>query len=186
MQESEAATNPAVWYVLGLLAYLAICGAAGCYVSATKGRLQGEGFWFGVLFGPLGLVVAACLPDLRPAAESAGPAPAPRPAPVVTPEQLAEAERRAAAGRAARQKQDAELREWARERAEADAQAKADAQARAEEKAEARERWYRERGIEPGLFAWFKALPELLQAAILGVGIAIPAIFIVVSLVRHS
>jgi hypothetical protein len=34
------------------------------------------------------------------------------------------------------------------------------------------------------VFAWFKALPEVLQAVVLGVGIAVPAIFIVVKVMR--
>jgi len=39
----------------------------------------------------------------------------------------------------------------------------------------ARDTAYRSRGIEPGPWVWFKALPELAQAILLGVAFALPA-----------
>lgn len=45
------------------LVYLAICVAAGLYVADIRGRPQWEGFVFPLLFGPVGLVVLACLPE---------------------------------------------------------------------------------------------------------------------------
>lgn len=48
--------------LVGLGAYLFLCGLAGCYVSTEKARSPWEGCLLAVLFGPLGLVVAACLP----------------------------------------------------------------------------------------------------------------------------
>jgi uncharacterized membrane protein HdeD (DUF308 family) len=44
------------------------CAGLGAYVSAAKCRPALEGFFFGVLLGPLGILVAALLP--------ANPAPA--------------------------------------------------------------------------------------------------------------
>jgi hypothetical protein len=45
----------AAWVALGLL---------GWYVSAQKGRPAAEGVLLGLLFGPLGVLVAALLPTL--------------------------------------------------------------------------------------------------------------------------
>lgn len=56
-------SDPAMWYLLGLAIYLVVCGVAGCYVAGEKGRGQAEGFLLAALFGPLGLVVVACLPE---------------------------------------------------------------------------------------------------------------------------
>jgi hypothetical protein len=46
----------------GGIFYLLVTGLAGSYVSFEKGRSGWEGFLFGVFFGPIGLVVAACMP----------------------------------------------------------------------------------------------------------------------------
>jgi hypothetical protein len=62
--------------------------------------------------------------------------------------------------------------------------ARGEAEARSPARAEARRECYRERGIEPGPLAWFKALPDLAQAAVLGAAIAVPAVFIIVTLIR--
>jgi hypothetical protein len=128
MSESQA-VNPLVWYVLGVVVYLAACGLAGLYVAGQKGRGDAEGFWFGALFGPLGLVVVASLPEgphgkrtLAETLSGAAPTPTsppPRPKPVPTEAEIAAAERRAReraeAARAAEERQAAELREWARQ-----------------------------------------------------------------------
>ena len=50
--------------VVGIFAL--ICGGIGCYVSQQKHRDPTEGFMFGLLLGPLGLVIAACLPTGQP------------------------------------------------------------------------------------------------------------------------
>lgn len=42
--------------------YLLTSGLAGCYVSPRVGLSRGEGFLLGLLFGPIGLAVAAGLP----------------------------------------------------------------------------------------------------------------------------
>jgi hypothetical protein len=48
--------------ICGGIFYLLVTGLAGSYVSFEKGRSGWEGLLFGVFFGPIGLVVAACLP----------------------------------------------------------------------------------------------------------------------------
>jgi len=47
---------------IGIAVYLFISSILGCYVAYEKGRSQTEGFIFGLLFGPLGLLIVACLP----------------------------------------------------------------------------------------------------------------------------
>ncbi len=42
--------------------YLFLTALLGFYVAYQKGRSQMEGFIFGLLFGPLGLLIVACLP----------------------------------------------------------------------------------------------------------------------------
>jgi hypothetical protein len=79
MEESLAA-----WYVLGAMIYLIVCAVAGKYVAVQKGRPEGEGILFGILFGPLGLILVACLPD-GPARVQAAAGPAPAPEVTVTP-----------------------------------------------------------------------------------------------------
>jgi hypothetical protein len=49
--------------------YLLLCGALGAYASTEHGRAATEGFWFGVLMGPLGVVAAACMPTRGKQAE---------------------------------------------------------------------------------------------------------------------
>ena len=48
----------------------------------------------------------------------------------------------------------------------------------------AREASYRAKGIEPGPLAWFKALPDTLQASIIGIGLAVPLVVVVVAFFR--
>jgi hypothetical protein len=48
--------------IVGCPLYLLLCGALGAYASTEHGRAATEGFWFGVLMGPLGVVAAACMP----------------------------------------------------------------------------------------------------------------------------
>ena len=58
------------WVIVSLYvsAYLLLCGGIGAYCSAEKARPCFEGFLFGALLGPFGVIAAACLPNLeRPA-----------------------------------------------------------------------------------------------------------------------
>src|SRR5208282_5657549 len=49
-------------FVVGAIIYLVFSAMMGCYVAFEKGRSQAEGFFFGLFFGPVGLLVVACLP----------------------------------------------------------------------------------------------------------------------------
>jgi hypothetical protein len=42
-----------------------VCGTFGAYVAGQKGRGRLEGFMFGFLLGPLGVVAVACLPTIE-------------------------------------------------------------------------------------------------------------------------
>jgi len=58
-------TTPAwVLWSIGIGIYLAIVGEVGSYIAEQKGRSVGGGFLFGFFFGPLGLVIEACVPTL--------------------------------------------------------------------------------------------------------------------------
>ncbi len=50
------------WMLVGAWIYAIICGGFGSYVSNVNGRSGLEGFVFGLLLGPVGVVAAACLP----------------------------------------------------------------------------------------------------------------------------
>jgi hypothetical protein len=51
------------WVMIWLIAVgLTVCGALGAYVAAQKGREPVEGLVFGVLLGPLGVLVAGLMP----------------------------------------------------------------------------------------------------------------------------
>jgi len=52
-----------VLMLVGAGVYVLICGGFGAYVANEKGRSGLEGFLFGFLLGPIGVVAAACLPD---------------------------------------------------------------------------------------------------------------------------
>lgn len=56
--------DPAVALTV-LALYCAIFGSAGRHIAVEKGRSMAEGFWFGVFFGPWGLLIVALLPDKR-------------------------------------------------------------------------------------------------------------------------
>jgi hypothetical protein len=56
--------NPYV--IAGIAAgYLFATACAGAYCSTEKGRPWLEGFLLGALFGPFGIVSAACLPRIK-------------------------------------------------------------------------------------------------------------------------
>lgn len=63
--------------LLSLAALAALFGGAGWYISTAKGRNPVEGAAFGLLLGPIGLIVAAVLPTVTAAVpHKAGPSPA--------------------------------------------------------------------------------------------------------------
>lgn len=51
-----------VLWLIGAAVALTVCGALGAYVAAQKGREPVEGLVFGVLLGPLGVIVAGLMP----------------------------------------------------------------------------------------------------------------------------
>jgi hypothetical protein len=53
--------------------YLLVCGGFGAYVAVEKGRSGLEGFLFGLILGPIGVVAVGTLPTVErmPAVRSA-------------------------------------------------------------------------------------------------------------------
>jgi hypothetical protein len=51
---------------------------------------------------------------------------------------------------------------------------------------ELRLEYYRSRGVEPGRWAWFKALPDLAQALVGGLLLAIPVVIVLLIVYKHS
>jgi hypothetical protein len=62
-------------YLVALVAAWLICAGLGSYVAVQKGRGGFEGFFFGLLLGPLGVLIAALMPasPVRPASASVIP-----------------------------------------------------------------------------------------------------------------
>lgn len=66
--------------LLSLAALAALFGGAGWYISTAKGRNPVEGAAFGLLLGPIGLIVAAVLPTIGATVPRGdGPSPAVEP-----------------------------------------------------------------------------------------------------------
>jgi hypothetical protein len=151
-----------------------ITGGLGAWVATQKYRDVGEGFILGLLFGPLGVIVEALLPT-KPAAA---------PAPAIDPE--TEAQRIASVAAIKREREEAERQreKYARilEREAAVARMEAENRQRdRKERLEARVKWYRARGVEPGVFAWFKVLPDWLQPLLLGLVVTTPVLALTVN-----
>ncbi len=45
-----------------ILFLILLCSFLGVYIAGQKGRSPIEGFLFGLLLGPIGLIIVACLP----------------------------------------------------------------------------------------------------------------------------
>lgn len=58
--------SPVVTILLCALVYIVVLGLSVAYVARQKGRLEAEGYLFAILFGPLNLILVACLPKLEP------------------------------------------------------------------------------------------------------------------------
>jgi hypothetical protein len=63
-----------VWAVAAGVVHLSWIALA-MYVALERGRLLREGFWFGLLLGPLGCLAVGMLPVLGQASSSAAAAP---------------------------------------------------------------------------------------------------------------
>jgi len=48
---------------LGAVVYLVICAICAWLIAEEKGRPAWEGFFYGAMFGPLGVLIEACLPN---------------------------------------------------------------------------------------------------------------------------
>ena len=48
--------------LFGISAWVIVWGGFGVYVATQKGRSAGEGIVFGIVLGPIGLLIVACLP----------------------------------------------------------------------------------------------------------------------------
>ena len=149
---------------LVILVFWAAMAGLGMYISNAKGREVGEGLLLGLCFGPLGVLIAALLPTVqrvqvsdeerqRVAAEESA--------------RVADFVKRQAEGN----KRFSDQLELERKRAEFDRQTK---EHEKRERREARDDYYRSRGVEPGLFAWFKVLPDLVQALAFGLTLGMP------------
>jgi MFS family permease len=92
------------FYVVALLVYAIVFGGLGLFVANAKNRPSGEGFCLGLLFGPLGALIEALLPNgkppappqyfqpvARPSASPPRPIPPPKAEPFITPDAAKEA-----------------------------------------------------------------------------------------------
>jgi hypothetical protein len=143
-------------------AYALVFGGLGCWISSEKGREPAEGIFLGLLFGPLGCLIAV----LMPAPPSAAARPVPPP-PTAAEHQAAH--QRHLDWQAVQSKlAAAERAQWAEQR-RIEAEEK-------RERIEARDKSYRARGVEPGPWAWFQVWPDWFQATLFGVAISAPFI----------
>jgi hypothetical protein len=147
--------------VVLIVAFLSLCVFAflGGWIACQKNRDPAEGAFLGFLFGPFGCLIEAVLPTL-PAPAASRPAAAARVSPPV--ETPAERDWREAETRL----REAQLEKARRARLE-------DENRRCAEQREWRNRmlWR---------FGWYKALPETLQAIVLGFAVAAPVVAVIV------
>lgn len=50
-------------WIVAVFFFGGVFGLIGVYIAMQKGRSEGEGFFLGCLLGPLGLILAALLPN---------------------------------------------------------------------------------------------------------------------------
>jgi hypothetical protein len=147
-----------------------IFAGLGSWIASQKRRDGGEGFLLGLLFGPFGCLIEAVLPNGAP----------PPPPVVKTPEQIAADEARWKAFQAAQARREKELEEEARLAGE-----RFDAALHAVWRFVTWPfrismhflTWFLS-------FEWYQDLPEWAQPVVIGLGIAIPAIAIVIVIFR--
>ncbi len=51
--------------IIGGIVYLLVCAVCGWSIAIEKGRSEWEGFFYGTLFGPIGILIEACLPTRK-------------------------------------------------------------------------------------------------------------------------
>jgi hypothetical protein len=151
--------------VVGVV-FAVVFGVLGQYIADQKNRDGGEGFLLGFLSGPLGVRLEALLPidHDRETREQE--------------EESAIAEREAAI--AARDKAQ---REWVAEQVKQPLLWIAAVREWHTARRMERDKAYRAIGIEPGPWAWYRALSDVQQAVVLGLAFGLPAGVILVIIV---
>jgi hypothetical protein len=76
----DGSTLVVILVVIGL-----VFGFAGAFISGAKKRSQFEGFLFGAMFGPLGLLIAVLMPQGDGTSDWTGQNAKPTPPPVANP-----------------------------------------------------------------------------------------------------
>ena len=152
-----------------LLAIWAMFALFGAWIASVKGRSPGEGFLIGFLFGPLGCLVEAILPNQSPGS-------APVQVVTMTPEQAAQAESQR------RQQYDAAVAREKARIAKIEEEYRISLEQSAERRRQARE-WFVRVVVR---FGWFRALPEVAQPIVVGLAVAVPVIGVVVALLRPA
>jgi hypothetical protein len=151
-----------VEFLIGALIGLCIFGALGSYIASQKNRSGSEGFILGFLFGPLGVIVEACMP-VGTAAE--------------------DREVRAEATRARDQAQHEQITRLFNAAVQRSALFWRSAVARYRDWRHSRHELYRQRGIQPGPLAWYRAMSDLTQALLLGLAFALPVGLVLIGIV---
>ena len=176
-------------FLVGALIYLMICGGLGVYVATQKGRGEAEGLWFGILFGPIGLLIVACLPTIVPAArpQRAAEEPFELDAGRIEAMRRNDEFRKAEALRIEQQRAERAARDAAWRKTEDARMAKEDEEFRAAEAARKAARLEAlRRGIDPSSrWAWFKALPDVVQIAVVAILLTAPALAVLIAVVGH-
>lgn len=152
-------------------------GCFGAWVACQKNRGFDEGLALGLLFGPFGVLIEALLPSL--------PTPASQPS---LDKQASAAAADAYAAKARREADDIAMQQARAAWLDKQALAAADAAANAKARREAQHAALREKGIEPGPMAWFKVLPDWIQAVLMGAGLSFLVLSVVaaISLARRE
>jgi hypothetical protein len=149
--------------VVGVIWLIFAC--LGTWIANQKHRAGGEGFILGFLFGPLGCLIEAVLPNGTP----------PPPPVVSTPEEIAERQA----------KYQALVDEWNRQEKDRIEQARLASQRRRQFAKQvfgelARRTWWFLS------WQWYRLLPEWLQPVVIGVAIASPVVLIVAVIFMSS
>jgi hypothetical protein len=63
-EKMDELSNFWIWTLIGGAIYVLVCGGFGSYVAKEKNRHWVEGFLFGAMLGPFGVIAAAALPTM--------------------------------------------------------------------------------------------------------------------------
>ena len=81
-----------------------------------------------------------------------------------------------------RQVEDRQREEWEAEQLRLSEQTNIEREKERRRRKAERDAYYLDRGIKPGPLAWYRVLPDWLQAVILGLSLGLPAAFLLVTL----